>query len=198
MPTSTGSPETPALASSGTSRSLTQTIGRSRPGVLPRRAGLPDLRADRYEFTGNQAIPDGTTAVFHLDGQAHAVGISALRTRQRRPGPPDRGGSPASSASSMSWPAGPRSTRSSHRPKLPEQPSPTHLTTGPGASTPDTFKMPTATSARSSGTSRSTPPHPKRLPPRTGHRPGKPGQRPDTELAAMRSLAARTAQSLSW
>ncbi len=116
------------------------------------------------EFKGDQTTPDGTTAVFHLDGglmlsiyPRSELAKDAVVPRSRR--------SPASSASGTRWPTGPRSMKSSHWPRQPGQPSPSHLTTGRGASTRDTSKIPTVTCGRSSGTPRSTSPCPEWPPP---------------------------------
>jgi len=119
------------------------------------------------EFKGDETIPDGTTAVFHLDGGL-MLSIYPRSELAKDAVIPLTETKPASSASGTRWPAGPRSTKSSHRPKQPEQPSPAHLTTGRGASTRDTSKIPTATSGRSSGTPRSTPPRPEWPRPKRG------------------------------
>jgi catechol 2,3-dioxygenase-like lactoylglutathione lyase family enzyme len=108
---------------------------------------------------GTEFKGDETTAVFHLDGglmlsiypRSELAKDAVIPLTEAKPGEFSIG---------TRSPAGPRSTKSSHRPKQPEQPSPTPLTTGRGASTRDTSKIPTATPGRSSGTPRSTSPRP--------------------------------------
>ena len=119
------------------------------------------------EFKGDETIPDGTTAVFHLDGglmlsiypRSELAKNAVIPLTEAKPGEFSIGHAVASRA---------QVDKSSHRPKQPEQPSPTHLTTGRGASTRDTSKITTATPGRSSGTPRSTSPRPERPQPKRG------------------------------
>ena len=72
------------------------------------------------EFKGDETAPDGTIAVFHLDGGLILAVYPRSELAKDAVIPLRR--SPASSASGTRSPAGPRSMRSSHRRKQPEQP----------------------------------------------------------------------------
>jgi catechol 2,3-dioxygenase-like lactoylglutathione lyase family enzyme len=105
------------------------------------------------EYTGDRTTPDGTTAVFHLDGglmlsiypRSELAKDALVPLTAAKPGEFSIGHVVASR---------PEVDEVIAQARAPEQPSPTHLTTGPGASTRDTSKIPTATSGRSSGTQR--------------------------------------------
>ena len=120
------------------------------------------------EFKGDETIPDGTTAVFNLDGglmlsiypRSELAKDAIVPLIAAKPGEFSIGHAVASRAEVDEVIA---------QAKQPEQPSPTHLTTGHGASTRDTSKIPTATSGRSSGTPRSTSPRPEWPRPKRGN-----------------------------
>ena len=106
------------------------------------------------EFKGDETTPDGTTAVFHLDGglmlsiypRSELAKDAAVALTPAKPGEFSIGHVVASRAEVDEVIAQAKAAGAA---------SPTHRTTGRGASTRDTSKIPTATCGRSSGTPRS-------------------------------------------
>ena len=112
------------------------------------------------EFTGDETTPDGTTAVFHLDGglmlsiypRSELAKDAGVALTAAKPGEFSIGHAVGSRAEVDEIIAQAKAAGVGRQPTPP--------TTGRGTSTRVISKIPTATSGRSSGTPRSTSPRP--------------------------------------
>ena len=115
--------------------------------------GFPTEGLIGTEFTGDETTPGGTTAVFHLD---RGLMLSIYPRSELA----KDAGIPLSQLDHVVLVGGSATGSTSPGPARPEPPSPSHRTTGRGASTRGTSGIPTATCGRSSGTPRWTSPGP--------------------------------------